>query len=138
MVCFNLHAASRSVAAVYRRLLEPLGLTYPQYLVLAALWDRGDLTVGELVSRLQSDYGTITPLLKRMEGQGLVSRTRNPADERLVTVTLTPEGDALRVHAPRIYGAIIDTFGLTPERSAIALDVLRALAAYDEGPKQTA
>lgn len=128
MVCFNLHAAFRAMAAAYRQLLEPLGLTYPQYLVLGALWDGGDLTVGELVSRVQSDYGTITPLVKRLEVQGLVERRRMPSDERLVTVRLTPEGDALRVHVPRIYGAITERFGLTPERSAAALEVLRSLA----------
>ena len=84
MVCFNLHAAYRAVTAVYRPLLEPLGVTYPQYLVLAMLWEYGDLTVGDLVARLQSDYGTITPLVKRMEKQGLVERTRNPRDEPLL------------------------------------------------------
>jgi DNA-binding MarR family transcriptional regulator len=127
MVCFNVHAAFRAVTSVYRPLLEPLGVSYPQYLVLAVLWDGGDLPVGALVSRLQSDYGTITPLLKRMEKQGLVLRTRNPRDERSVVVSLTDEGDALRVHAPRIYQAVSDTFGFTPERAAAALEVLRSI-----------
>lgn len=130
MVCFNLHAAFRAVTAVYRPLLEPLGLSYPQYLVLAILWEYGDLPVGELVTRLRSDYGTITPLVKRMESQGLVTRTRNPDDERSVTVALTSEGDALRVHAPRIYGVITDTFGFTPERADAALDVLQSIVAH--------
>jgi DNA-binding MarR family transcriptional regulator len=129
MVCFNLHAAFRAVTAVYRPLLEPLGLSYPQYLVLAMLWEQGELPVGELVSRLRSDYGTITPLVKRMETQGLVTRTRNPKDERSVTVALTPEGDALRVHAPRIYQVITDTFGFTPEKADAALDVLQSIVA---------
>jgi DNA-binding MarR family transcriptional regulator len=130
MVCFNLHGAFRAVTAVYRPLLEPLGVSYPQYLVLALLWEHGDLPVGSLVSRLQSDYGTITPLVKRLEKQGLVSRTRNPDDERSVTVSLTPEGDALRVHAPRIYQAITETFGFTRERADAALEVLRSINAH--------
>lgn len=127
MVCFNVHAAFRAVSSVYRPLLEPLGVSYPQYLVLAVLWDGGDLPVGALVSRLQSDYGTITPLLKRMETQGLIARTRNPQDERSVIISLTDEGDALRVHAPRIYQTVSDTFGFTPERAAAALEVLRSI-----------
>lgn len=127
MVCFNVHAAFRAVSSVYRPLLEPLGVSYPQYLVLAVLWDGGDLPVRALVSRLQSDYGTITPLLKRMEAQGLIARTRNPQDERSVIISLTDEGDALRVHAPRIYQTVSDTFGFTPERAAAALEVLRSI-----------
>lgn len=127
MVCFNVHAAFRAVSSVYRPLLEPLGVSYPQYLVLAVLWDGGHLPVGALVSRLQSDYGTITPLLKRMETQGLIARTRNPQDERSVIISLTDEGDALRVHAPRIYQTVSDTFGFTPERAAAALEVLRSI-----------
>ena len=127
MVCFNVHATFRAVTSVYRPLLEPLGISYPQYLVLAVLWDGGDLPVGALVSRLQSDYGTITPLLKRMEKQGLIVRARNPQDERSVIVSLTAEGDALRVHGPRIYQAVSETFGFTPERAAAALEVLRGI-----------
>ncbi|MFB4319264.1 MarR family winged helix-turn-helix transcriptional regulator [Actinomadura sp. 21ATH] len=125
MVCFDLHAASRAMTAVYRPLLEPLGLTYPQYLVLAALWENGDLPVRELVRLLQLDYGTMTPLLKRLEGRGLLRRTRNPSDERTVIVALTGDGDALRRHAPGIYQRICDVFGFTPERAREAQDLLR-------------
>ncbi|MFD9668552.1 MarR family winged helix-turn-helix transcriptional regulator [Rhodococcus sp. NPDC059968] len=124
MVCFNLHAASRAVTAVYRSLLEPLGLTYPQYLVLATLWECGNLSVGELIQRLQLDYGTMTPLLKRMEKRGLVHRTRNPKDERTVIVSLAPDGEVLRTHSPGIYQAICDTFEFTPERAQAAQSVL--------------
>lgn len=130
MVCFNLHAAFRAVTAVYRPLLEPLGLSYPQYLVLAVLWDEGEVPVGDLVSRLQSDYGTITPLVKRMEKQGLVTRTRNPKDERSVVVSTTPAGHALSEHAPHIYRTITETFGFTPERAEVALEVLRSISAH--------
>ncbi len=130
MVCFNLHAAYRAVTAAYRPLLEPLGVTYPQYLVLAVLWTDGDLPVGDIVARLQSDYGTVTPLVKRMEQQGLVTRARNPRDERSVTVALTPQGDALRTHAPAIYRTITETFGLTPGRADAALAALRAITSH--------
>jgi len=127
MVCFNVHATFRAVTSVYRPLLEPLGVSYPQYLVLAVLWEEGELPVGALRARLQSDYGTITPLLKRMETQGLISRARNPKDERSVIISLTAEGDALRVHGPRIYQAVTDAFGFTPERAEEALRVLRSI-----------
>jgi DNA-binding MarR family transcriptional regulator len=141
MVCFNLYAASRAVAAAYRPLLEPLDVTYPQYLVLATLWEYGDLSVGELSQRLQLEYGTMTPLLKRMETRGLVSRTRSARDERTVIVALAPHGESLRVHAPGIYAAICDIFGFTPERAVDALTVLRSVtdhanraAMADKGP----
>lgn len=124
MVCFNLYLASRSVTAVYRTLLDPLGLTYTQYLVLATLWEHGDLSVGTLMKHLGLDYGTVTPLLKRMEKADLVARTRNPRDERTVIVTLAPKGQALQAEAPRINQAIIDTFDFTQERAAAANAIL--------------
>lgn len=127
MVCFALHAASRAVTATYRPLLEPLGLTYPQYLVLSALWERNDQTVGELVELLQLDYGTMTPLLKRLEKRGLVKRTRSPVDERSVVVGLTEEGVALRVQAKGIYRAISDRFDLTPNRSRTTRKLLQSI-----------
>jgi DNA-binding MarR family transcriptional regulator len=127
MVCFNVHAAARAVTAAYRPLLEPLGVTYPQYLVLATLWEYGDLSVGDLIQYLQSDYGTMTPLLKRMELRGLVGRDRSPQDERTVIVTLGAEGEALRERSSHIYQAICDTFDFTPERARDALKVLRGI-----------
>jgi DNA-binding MarR family transcriptional regulator len=128
MVCFNLYLASRAVTAVYRTLLEPLGLTYTQYLVLATLWEHGDLSVGALMKHLNLDYGTVTPLLKRMEKRELVERTRNPLDERTVIVTLAPKGQALQAEAPRINKAIIDTFDFNPERAAAANAILVPIA----------
>jgi len=127
MVCFNVHAAARAVTAAYRPLLEPLGVTYPQYLVLATLWEYGDLSVGDLIKYLQSDYGTMTPLLKRMELRGLVKRDRSPQDERTVIVTLGAEGEALRERSSHIYQVICDTFDFTPERARDALKVLRGI-----------
>ena len=134
MVCFNLHAAYRAVAAAYRPLLEPLGVSYPQYLVLAVLWRDGDLSVGDIVAALRSDYGTITPLVKRMERQGLVTRTRNPRDERSVVVALTDDGDRLRAHAPQIYQQIRETFGFTEDRADAALSVLRGITSSATAP----
>ena len=129
MVCFALHAASRAVTATYRPLLEPLGLTYPQYLVLSALWEQDDQTVGELVEIMQLDYGTMTPLLKRLEKRGLVRRTRSPDDERSVIVGLTAEGSGLRDHAKGIYQAISDMFDFSPNRVRAARKLLQSIVA---------
>jgi DNA-binding MarR family transcriptional regulator len=138
MVCFNLYAASRAVSAAYRPLLEPLGVTYPQYLVLATLWEYGDLPVGDLAQRLQVEYGTMTPLLKRMEKLDLVTRSRNPQDERSVTVGLAARGQELRSEAPRIYEAISETFGFTPEYAEEALRVLGAIIQRASNPSTDA
>ncbi|QEO13849.1 MarR family transcriptional regulator [Agromyces intestinalis] len=127
MVCWNLYSAARAVTAAYRPLLEPLGVTYPQYLVLANLWAHGDQTVGSLVTRIQSDYGTMTPLLQRLEKRGLVRRTRSEADERTVHVSLTDEGRALQARAGDIYPAISELFGFGTERGEAALEVLRGI-----------
>jgi DNA-binding MarR family transcriptional regulator len=129
MVCFNLYLASRAVTAVYRTLLDPLGLTYPQYLVLATLWEHGELSVGALMKHLNLDYGTVTPLLKRMETRDLVQRTRSAQDERTVIVTLAPKGQALQAQAPRINKAICDTFDFTPNRAAAANAILAPITA---------
>jgi DNA-binding MarR family transcriptional regulator len=133
MVCFALHAASRAVTATYRPLLEPLGLTYPQYLVLSALWERDDRTVGELVELLQLDYGTMTPLLKRLEKRGLVRRTRSLDDERCVIVGLTDEGMSMRARAKSVYRAISDTFDLSANRARAARKLLRSIIAKATG-----
>lgn len=99
-LCFQLYTASRLVTRAYRPLLDELGLTYPQYLVLLVLWEVRDdgtkaPTVSELGERLLLDSGTLTPLLKRMERQGLVTRTRDPEDERSVRIGLTEAGSGL-------------------------------------------
>ena len=129
MVCFNLHAAYRAVTAAYRPLLEPLGVSYPQYLVLAVLWRDGDQSVGQLVSRLRSDYGTMTPIVKRLEKLDFVTRTRNPDDERSVLVSLTERGNALQQQSAGVYRTIADGFGFTDARADAALEVLRGITA---------
>lgn len=97
-VCFALYAASRALTDVYRPILDEFGLTYPQYLVLLVLWERGDdpPTVSELGAALRLDSGTLSPLLKRLAAAGLVVRTRSVLDERRVEVGLTADGAALR------------------------------------------
>ena len=107
MVCWNLYQASRAVVAEYRRLLEPIGLSYPQYIALACLWEYGDHTVGALADRLQLEYGTMTPLLKRLEAAGLLTRLRDTEDERRVRVALTTEGRMLKTQARRVPGCIL-------------------------------
>jgi DNA-binding MarR family transcriptional regulator len=111
-LCFSLYAASRSVTALYRPLLDELGLTYPQYLVLLVLWENGDSPVKDLGAALQLDYGTLSPLLKRLEANGLVRRARRADDERSVSVALTEEGLALRDRALSVPPVIGTAMGL--------------------------
>src|SRR5687767_13573863 len=111
-VCFALSVAARSVVAVYRPLLEPMGLTHPQYLVMLALWQQAPLSVRELSGLLQLDPGTLSPLLKRLEAIGYLRRERDPADERSLAVTLTPEGKALRARAEQIPPAVVQRLGM--------------------------
>ncbi len=106
-LCFALYSASLAMTKLYKPLLEPLGLTYPQYLVMLVLWQGDGLTVSQLGERLALDSGTLTPLLKRLETQGLVQRLRDAADERRVLLQLTPAGRALQTQAgsiPRVIG----------------------------------
>jgi DNA-binding MarR family transcriptional regulator len=114
-VCFALSVAARSVVAVYRPLLEPMGLTHPQYLVMLALWQHAPLSGRDLSALLQLDPGTLSPLLKRLEAIGYLRRERNPADERSLAVTLTPAGRALRRQAEQIPPAVVQRLGLPVE-----------------------
>lgn len=98
-LCFALYAASRAVTATYRPILDELGLTYPQYLVLLVLWERGAMPMKDIGSALHLDYGTLSPLLKRLEASGLIRRERRPDDERSVMVTTTDRGEALQARA---------------------------------------
>ncbi|MBW8736039.1 MAG: MarR family transcriptional regulator [Streptomyces turgidiscabies] len=106
-LCFALYAAQRAVTAAYRPLLDELGLTYPQYLVLLVLWERGEVTVKELGSALCLDYGTVSPLLKRLEGAGLVRRERSARDERSFSIGVTGRGEELRERAASVPGALL-------------------------------
>ncbi|MET8138126.1 MarR family transcriptional regulator [Streptomyces sp. NPDC005251] len=112
-LCFALYAAQRAVTAAYRPLLEDLGLTYPQYLVLLVLWERGETTVKELGTALHLDYGTMSPLLKRLESAGLVRRERSAHDERSVRVALTGRGEVLRERAEEVPQALLTATGMS-------------------------
>ena len=111
-VCFALSVAARSVVAVYRPLLEPMGLTHPQYLVMLALWEHEPLSVRELSRLLQLEPATLSPLLKRLEESELVRRERDPRDERALAVRLTDRGRELRRQAERIPGQVVDALGI--------------------------
>ena len=126
-LCFDLYAASRAVTAAYRPALTELGITYPQYLVLIALWEHESLTVRELGEQLRLDHGTLTPLLKRMESSGLVERRRHNADERFVVVSLAGKGESLRQHAERIQCDMKDQLGLAPQEFEDLQTTLRLL-----------
>lgn len=112
MVCFALYAAHRATTQTYRALLAPWDLTYPQYLVLASLWNEGPQTVRGLGEAMQLDSGTLSPLLQRMEGRGLVRRARSDEDARVVEVHLTDQGLALRDELCHIPAAIASGMGI--------------------------
>jgi DNA-binding MarR family transcriptional regulator len=112
MICFDLYAASRAMTALYRPELDAAGLTYPQYIAMTVLWHRGPTTVSDLGRALRLDSGTLSPLLKRLQTQGLVRRERGTTDERTVWIHLTDHGNALRDHLDGL-----------PLRVACALDL---------------
>jgi len=111
-VCFALAVASRSVIALYRPVLEPLGLTHPQYLVMLALWQQDPRSVKDLGAALQLEPATLSPLLKRLEASGLIDRRRSSTDERRLDVTLTAEGRQLRSRAESIPQTMIEQLGM--------------------------
>jgi DNA-binding MarR family transcriptional regulator len=127
--CFALYAASRALTNLYRPVLEELGLTYPQYLVLLVLWERGSVPVRELGAALHLDYGTLTPLLKRLEAHGMLRRERSARDERSVLITLTEDGTALQDRARSIPAFIATAAGLTPAEFEELRVLLRKLTA---------
>lgn len=106
-LCLALQISSSLVTRIYRGLLKPLGLTHPQYLVLIALWERGRCTMGDLRQALCMDTGALTPLVKRMEAEGLLTRSRDHADERRVFVDLTDRGQALRDDVARVRQEVV-------------------------------
>ena len=126
-LCFALYAASRAVTARYRPMLDKLGVTYPQYLVLMLLWERDGQTVGQLGSRLALDSGTLSPLLKRLTAAGLVTRHRRTDDERSVSVRLTEAGRALQAPACSISAEMISALDLDREQFAELRGQLRTI-----------
>lgn len=113
MLCFALYSATHAMQAVYKPLLDDLGLTYPQYLVLVSLWGQDDQTVGQLGIALHLESNTLTPLLKRMENAGLLTRLRDSFDERQVRVRIAEKGRALQSQSQRLTDCIISQSSLT-------------------------
>ena len=126
-LCFSLYATSMAVNRTYKPLLDRLGLTYPQYLVLLALWEGDGSTVGAIATRLGLDSSTVTPLVKRLEAAGLLTRLRNPADERQVQVRLTPPGTALRQECGCLAEALVERSGMPGKRLATLNRDIQAL-----------
>ncbi len=126
-LCFALYSASHAFNRLYKPLLDELGLTYPQYLVMVTLWERDDRTVGEIGEQLFLESNTLTPLLKRMEAAGLVSRSRDPADERQVRLRLTDEGRALLDKARHVPPCVLEATGLTADEARSLTDQIGAL-----------
>ena len=128
-ICFAVYSTAHAFNRVYKPLLGRLGLTYPQYLVMLVLWERDGLSVGEIGDRLGLDSGTLTPLLKRLEGAGYLKRSRDKADERVVRVVLSPAGDALRGPAADAVRAIGCLIGQPAGDLAALRDGIKALKA---------
>lgn len=123
-VCFALAVANRSVLKIYRRILEPLGLTHPQYLVMLALWEHAPLPVKEIGKLLQLDSATLSPLLKRLETAGLIERRRRDDDERSVDIVLTDAGADLRTQALEVPGQVVAALGVSLDDLGELHDVL--------------
>lgn len=117
-LCFSLYATSMAVTRAYKPSLDRLGLTYPQYLVLHALWDEDVRTIGAIAERLALESSTVTPLVKRLEAAGLVTRQRDVADERRVHVRLTGKGRAMRVECAQLIGTLLEKSGMTLDQLA--------------------
>jgi len=130
-LCFPLYAASRKIIKLYRPALDPLGLTYTQYVTLLALWERDGETVKALGERLFLDSGTLTPLLKKLEAQGLIERERSHADERNVIVKLTDAGHALKTRAAAVPGQIASCVNLSQADAVQLHRILHLLLADD-------
>jgi len=115
ILCFSLYGASIAVNRAYKPILDGLGITYPQYLVLMVLWERGEDTIGGIADRLGLESSTVTPLAKRLEQSGLVARHRNAADERQVLVTLTPAGTDMRVRTQCLGERLFEAAGMSAD-----------------------
>lgn len=126
-LCFSLYATTIAINRTYKPLLDGLGVTYPQYLVLSALWENDGQTISAIGERLALEPSTITPLVKRLEQAGFIARQRNPADERQVVVSLTPQGKALRAESGCLTETLLQRSGLTVEQIVDLNDRVRAL-----------
>ena len=137
--CFALYSASHAMTKTYKPMLDRLGLTYPQYLVMLVLWEQDAILVKDIGARLFLDSGTLTPLLKRLEGNGLLSRNRDPHDERQVRIVLTDEGRELRAQAEAIPEQVLCASGqelaalgrMRSELSSVRDDLFKAMDDHD-------
>ena len=129
LVCFDLYSAARAITRAYRPVLSGLGLTYPQYLVMVMLWQYAPRTVKDLGENLDLDSGTLSPLLKRLEASGLVTRRRRPDDERTVEITPTPKGRSLERDAKRIPIEMAAVMGISETEERKLRTLLRKLSA---------
>ncbi|EDY84360.1 transcriptional regulator, MarR family [Verrucomicrobiia bacterium DG1235] len=128
-ICFPLYAATNLINRLYRPLLAKVGLTYPQYIAMMALWERSPMPMGALCDRLFLDSGTLTPLLKRLEKTGYIARRRDPEDERRMIVSLTDEGDRLREAASEIPRALLEKFDAAGPELVLFRELLQATVA---------
>lgn len=123
-ICFKTYALSRYITGLYKPYLDEISLTYPQYLVLAVLWENGGMNIGKIGEHLHLDNGTLTPLLKRMETHELLTRTRSTEDERVVLIHLTEKGKALQEKAKHIPEAVQQCIHLNEETKTVLTAVL--------------
>lgn len=137
-LCFAVVTAARNVVAVYRPILEPLGLTHPQYLVMLALWERAPRPLNDLAADLAMEPATASPLVKRLETEGLVARQRSSADERRLEITLTESGRALRDRAVDVPRKVLAAVGMDVEQIALLRDGLSQFAGRRAVPSHPA
>ena len=136
-LCFPLWAAAKEVVRRYAPMLDELGITYTQYICLMALWEKDEIGVRELGSRLYLDSGTLTPLLKKLEAKGLVRRSRSEADERAIVIRLTEEGRSLKGRAATVPLRIAGCFDLEPEEAVQLVSLLRKVLDGPTAPAET-
>jgi DNA-binding MarR family transcriptional regulator len=130
-LCFPLYACARKVTGLYTPFFKPLGITYTQYIVFLALWEKDDVSVSDLCARLYLDSGTLTPLLKKMEQEGYIKRTRSVADERIVRITLTEKGREMEERAADIPMQVGSCIPLQPEEAAALYALLNKILAKE-------
>lgn len=132
-LCFALVTAARNVVSIYRPVLEPLGLTHPQYLVMLALWEQAPRSLGELADELAMEPATLSPIVKRVQAQGLIARARRADDERVLEISLTPDGAALRERALAVPEQIMARVGMDATQIAALRDALAPFAGRRSG-----
>ena len=139
MLCFTVYSTAHAFTRAYKPLLDALGLTYPQYLAMFALWEQDNLTVKELGELLHLDSGTLTPLLKRLEAMGLVRRVRDAADERSVRISLTPAGIEMRCKERSVHEGLVGACGHSAEElKSITAALLRVRDSLDAAARLNA